>query len=635
MTEALGAVSAQARRPMAKAVNLPGWTIGLMIYVHDLVMAALAMAMVLLARYRFETKATPYGMVWESTLAFALVCAVVFPLLKLHRGVWRFTALNDIWRIAQASAVSVVLVLPVLFLVNRLVDFPRSAPVLVIGVSILFLSLGRVLLSGLASGDVRAALSFEDRSAPSMVMVGAERDAADFLRENRRSPAPMRIAGLVTPDDSVAGRTIDGRPVLGSLARLTVILRGLASRETQPPQVVVVDPRPSRALLEQVVAAAGEAGVRVARARATAGGPSALAPVQAADLLGRPPRILDPVRAHGLVAGKRVLVTGAGGTIGSELTRQILSHGPERVILFDASEYNLYAIDRELAESGTAVPWSVELGDVRDQGRLAELFAREQPQVVVHAAALKHVPLMEANPSEAVLTNLGGAVHLARLARDLSEAFVFISTDKAVNPTNVMGATKRAAERAIQAVMAGGKAHAAIVRFGNVLGSAGSVVPLFERQIAAGGPVTLTHPDMVRFFMTVQEAAGLVLQAAALPQGPGLASVYVLDMGEPVRIEDLARRMIHLHGLRPGKDIALVHTGLRPGEKLFEEVFYAAEDVRPTDADGVMAARTDPAEWTALSATFERLMAAAKARDERAVIAGLMALEPGFQPDPR
>ena len=621
--------------PPLKDPFFSGPKIALLIYVHDLLMAAAAMAAVLLTRYRFEPKATPYGMIAESTLAFALVAAVVFPVFKLHRGVWRFTALNDIWRIVQAVAASSLLVLPVLFLINRLVDFPRSAPVLVIGAAVLFISLGRILNSALASGDIRAVLSLQDRTAPAMVLIGTGRDAADFLRENRRAAQPMRIAGLVTPNDLVAGRMIDGCPVLGSLDRLPYILRGLSQREKQLPQLVVVDPRPSRALLEQIVAAAGEAGVRVARARAMVGGASALAPVQAADLLGRPPRVLDQKRALDLVAGKRVLVTGAGGTIGSELTRQILSYRPERVILFDASEYNLYAIDRELTELGIEVPWSVELGDVRDQGRLSELFARERPQVVVHAAALKHVPLMEANPSEAVMTNLGGAVQVARLARDLSEAFVFISTDKAVNPTNVMGATKRAAERAIQALMVGGKATAAIVRFGNVLGSTGSVVPLFERQITAGGPVTLTHPDMVRFFMTVQEAAGLVLQAAALPQVPGAAGVYVLDMGEPVRIEDLARRMIQLHGLRPDRDIALVHTGLRPGEKLFEEVFYAAEDVRQTEADGVMAARTDPAHWSDLQGAFEDLMSAAQTRNEAAVIAGLVALEPGFLPDPR
>jgi O-antigen biosynthesis protein WbqV len=366
-----------------------------------------------------------------------------------------------------------------------------------------------------------------------------------------------------------------------------------------------------------------------------AGGTQVLTPVQAADLLTRPPRPLDADRARNLIEGKRVLVTGAGGTIGGELTRQILALGPASLILFDASEFNLYSIDRELAETGTTMTWRSELGDVRDEARLAELFARERPQIVLHAAALKHVPLMEANPAEAVLTNVAGALAVARLARDLAEVFVFVSTDKAVNPTNVMGATKRVAERGIAALMAGGKARAAVVRFGNVLGSAGSVVPLFERQIAAGGPLTLTHPDMVRYFMTVQEAAGLVLQAAALPEPAGSARIYVLDMGEPVRIEDMAEKLIRLHGLRPGHDIALVHTGLRPGEKLYEELFYAEEDVCATAADGVMVACTPVQNWADIEAPLAELQDAAKRRDQRQVISNLCALEPDFVPEPK
>jgi FlaA1/EpsC-like NDP-sugar epimerase len=358
--------------------------------------------------------------------------------------------------------------------------------------------------------------------------------------------------------------------------------------------------------------------------------------VDAADLLDRPPRTLDPERARSLIRGKRVLVTGAGGTIGAELTRQALKLEPERVILLDASEYNLYAIDQALREEGYPDIWTVELGDVRDVPRLEELFNREQPQVVLHAAALKHVPLMELNPAEAVLTNLGGALNVARLAKDRCEALVLISTDKAVNPTNVMGATKRAAERAVRAATRGGMVRTAIVRFGNVLGSTGSVAPLFERQIARGGPITVTHPEMERFFMTVQEASRLVLQAASLPtpgggdDGDG-GGVYVLDMGEPVKIDHLARQMIQLHGLQPDEDIEIVYTGLRPGEKLFEEIFYEAEAVHPTQVDGVLSAYDPAPTWEAVADQVERLLGAAVARDEDRVVAALQALEPAFQ----
>ena len=604
-----------------------------LIYAHDLAAAGAAMAGVLLIRYRFEHKPTPYEIIWTATAVFVLICAAVFPLLKLHRGLWRYTSLNDVMRVVQAAVLANLLLLPILFGINRLTDFPRSTPVLATVAAIGLLSFGRLLSRVLTTGDLRAAFRFTDTKQPPAVVVGSPDDASLFLHAMRRSAdQPFRICGVVTLERAATGRTLHGAEVIGALPNLTAILRALHAREGRAVQVVLADRRPTRALLDRVVSAAGEAGCTVARARPAGGSGAALTPVQAADLLARPPRNLDLGPARALIAGCRVLVTGAGGTIGSELVRQIAGLGPERLILLDASEYNLYAIDHELREAGVAAPWTAELGDVRDIARLEELFAREKPQVVIHAAALKHVPLMEMNPAEAVLTNLGGAINVARLAGHYAGAFVFISTDKAVNPTNVMGATKRVAERAVQALAPGGSARAAVVRFGNVLGSNGSVVPLFERQIAQGGPVTLTHPDMVRYFMTVQEASSLVLQAASLPAAAGEALVYVLDMGEPVRIEDLARQLIRLHGLRPGKDIKIVHTGLRPGEKLYEEIFYAAEDVRGTAADGVMEARADPLDWPDLDEPIAALLAAAARRDQAQVIALLKVLEPAFKP---
>ena len=385
-------------------------------------------------------------------------------------------------------------------------------------------------------------------------------------------------------------------------------------------------------MLEAVVAAAGEAGARVARIRDSAGG--TVAPLEAADLLDRPPRKLDLSRARALIADKRVLVTGAGGTIGSELVRQALELEPANLVLMDSSEFNLYAIDQALIEAAAPPIWNAALNDVRDPEGLRTLFEREKPHVVLHAAALKHVPLMEINPCEAVLTNIGGAINIARLAREHCEALVFISTDKAVNPTNVMGATKRIAERCVHAIARGGKARVAVVRFGNVLGSTGSVVPLFERQIAAGGPVTVTHPEMERYFMTVQEAASLVLQTGALPAecAGEEGCLYVLDMGEAVTIDHLARQLIRLHGLRPDIDIPIVYSGLRPGEKLYEEIFYDGEAVQATAADGVWAASDRAQSWSELEGPVGELIEAARRRDDKAVLALLQALEPAFRP---
>lgn len=346
-------------------------------------------------------------------------------------------------------------------------------------------------------------------------------------------------------------------------------------------------------------------------------------------ILARKPRSLDPGRTRELLRGRRVLVTGAGGTIGGELTRRAAAQEPESLILFDASEFNLYGLDQQLTESGAKASWTLALGDVRDRARLEQVFAAHRPEVVLHAAALKHVPLMETHPCEAVLTNVGGVVHVMELARETTGSFVFISTDKAVNPTNVMGVTKRVGERIVQALAEGARTRTAIVRFGNVLGSTGSVVPLFERQIARGGPVTVTHKEMTRWFMTVGEAAELVLQAASLPE-PGKADVFVLDMGEAVRIDDLARQLIRLAGLEPDLDIKIQYTDLRPGEKLAEEIFYAEEDVSPTRVDGVMTARADTAGLDTLRPDLDALLAAAAARDEVETLARLAALEPEF-----
>ncbi len=615
-------------RAPRRAARFTPW----LVLAHDLLWSAAVMAGVLLVRYYFERKPAPDHLVSRSTLLFTALCGLVFVALRQHRTMWRFTTLNEVLKLAQGVVIADLLLLPILFALDRAQDFPRSTPLMVAPILIVVLALGRVLAHAVAHGDLSAAFKFEDRALPPAVIVGSGQAVAAYLTQLRRSRgrAGIRVAGLVTLDGAPFGRTIQGAEILGDLRRLASILKALTAAEAREPQLVLAEPRPGRELMDAVVAAAGEAGARVTRVRGGAG----VAPVDAADLLDRPPRSLDPERARGLIAGKRVLVTGAGGTIGSELTRQALRLGPERLILLDASEFNLYAIDQllrdEFLADGGVQAWTAELGDVRDVGRLEELFARERPHVVLHAAALKHVPLMELNPAEAVLTNLGGAMNVARLARGC-EAMVFISTDKAVNPTNVMGATKRVAERAVRAITAGAPVRAAVVRFGNVLGSTGSVAPLFERQIARGGPVTVTHPDMLRFFMTVQEASSLVLQAAAIPAGAEAGGVYVLDMGEPVHIDHLARQMIQLHGLRPDQDIAIEYVGLRPGEKLFEEIFYDAETVRPTGVDGVLCAYDDAPAWTALEAPLAALMQAAAARDEPAVIARLQALEPAFR----
>jgi FlaA1/EpsC-like NDP-sugar epimerase len=309
---------------------------------------------------------------------------------------------------------------------------------------------------------------------------------------------------------------------------------------------------------------------------------SDIRPISVEDILGRPPVQLDDGAIAAMVKGRVVLVTGAGGSIGLELCRQVAAHGPARLLLLDQCEVLLYQAEQELIAAGHGALITPVVGDVTDLARMTEVFAAHRPSLVLHAAAHKHVPMMEAQPGEALKNNVTGTWVVAHLAAEHgAEKFVLISSDKAVNPTNVMGASKRLAELMLRSLQArlGGRTSFMAVRFGNVLGSSGSVIPIFRRQIAAGGPVTVTHPEVKRYFMTIPEAVGLVLQSATLGQG---GDILVLEMGQPLKIIDVARQLIELSGLRPDADIEIRIIGLRPGEKLVEELQCAGEQFRPT-----------------------------------------------------
>lgn len=366
---------------------------------------------------------------------------------------------------------------------------------------------------------------------------------------------------------------------------------------------------------------------------------SEIRPIEVEDLLGRPQRVLDRSGLERMVAGRRVLVTGAGGTIGGELVRQLAALGPSYLALLDNAEYQLYLIDHEMAERWPDLPRVAILGDVRDRVRIDQVLARERPDLVFHAAAFKHVPLVEANPNEGVLTNVAGTRVVADAAAAAGvAAMVLISTDKAVNPASLMGVSKRVAESYCQALdvaaLARGGTRFVTVRFGNVLGSTGSVVPLFQRQIAAGGPLTVTDPEMTRYFMTVREAVELVLQACDLAlSGPKDESgaIHVLEMGQPVKILDLARQMIRLAGLRPGDDIKITFTGLRPGEKLYEELFHDQENLVATGRPGILLARPRTADLAILARALDEIEEAARNRRTDDTLAALLRLVPEYQ----
>ncbi|MEZ5998804.1 MAG: polysaccharide biosynthesis protein, partial [Hyphomonas sp.] len=428
------------------------------------------------------------------------------------------------------------------------------------------------------------------KDAQPVLLVG---DAANCVAVIRRLQMPaqaqtLRVLGLIDMEGNDPGRAIRGVPIFGDLSELATVIDVLTVRYGQTPWVAVTGKARHRKTMMKILEVASDHGAAIMALNPDETA-QVLERVRPADLLARPERSLNIKPVRELVEGARVLVTGGGGTIGSELARQVAGLRPESLTILDSCEYNLYAIDLELRKAVPDVTFGTRLGDIRDASRVRDVFQNAQPELVIHAAALKHVPLMERNVCEAILTNVAGAVNAARAAAAVgAKRFVFISTDKAVEPDNVMGATKRLAEIALSHIAAETGMAAAMVRFGNVLGSSGSVVPLFEKQIAEGGPVTLTDMGVTRYFMTVEEASALVLQAAALQQEKSRSELYVLDMGEPMAILQLAETMIRLKGLVPGVDIQITETGLREGEKLHEALTYEHEAVVDTPVEGVL-----------------------------------------------
>lgn len=460
-----------------------------------------------------------------------------------------------------------------------------------------------------------------------VLIVGAGNAGVIALREIRQATT-WQVVGFIDDDRTKVGKQIQGVPVLGGRE---AIPRVAAERHVD--MILIAMPSAPKAEVREIHAIAQRTGctIRIVPAlselmsgRLTV---NRLREVQIEDLLGREPAVIDTQGVSGYLCGRVVLVTGAGGSIGSELCRQVARFGPQRLILVGHGENSIFGIQGELKERFPDLATVSFIADVRDEAKVRRLFAEFRPEIVFHAAAHKHVPLMEANPDEAVTNNVFGTFNVARAAAEAgAERFVLISTDKAVNPVNCMGASKRVAEMIIQAMGRGDRqfrTRFVAVRFGNVLGSRGSVIPIFRRQIAAGGPVTVTHPDMKRYFMTIPEAVQLVLQAGAMSEG---GEIYVLRMGHPVRIVDLAREMIRLSGLEPDVDIKIEFTGIRPGERLFEELHTEGETVAPTPHKDIVKLRGEGIDLAWLEHGLSLLREAAASGQVERVRALLLAM---------
>jgi FlaA1/EpsC-like NDP-sugar epimerase len=617
---------------------------------------ALAALSVPVARYISAPSSMSFEPAWMIPAGSITLLLAGLP-FRLSLQYWRFAGLGDLLAVAGSSAVGATL----LAILASLAGVASANPAFPFVHALTLL-----VLLGAPRVAYRQSLTKAGRptagDATAILLLGEGEDADLFLRavaQDRRRP--FQVEGLLALSQRQVGRRIQGHPILGTVVDLAPVLERLRSEDRLPGTLVVATPDLSGAALAAVVEQADRFGLSVRRApRPTSLDPAMpadgarsleLKPVAIEDLLNRPQVPLDRDGMARLIQGRRVIVTGAGGTIGSELARQVAALGPAELVLLDNGEFALWQIDLELTESHPHVKRQAMLADIRDEARIRSLFEDLRPELVFHAAALKHVPMVEANPLEGLMTNAAGTRHVADAARAAGAlAMVLISTDKAVNPSSVMGASKRLAEMYCQGLdlsargtgtpdlRAPGRSMRCItVRFGNVLGSTGSVVPLFQRQLARGGPLTVTHPDMRRYFMTVREAVSLVLQASVLGVGDvklvsGLdGGIFVLDMGEPVKIVDLARQMIRLAGLRPDLDIAIRFTGLRSGEKLYEELFHGAEPPVPTGHPGLLMAMPRTADPAIVGRAIEEIAAACRGGQARLALTLLGRLVPEFE----
>ncbi len=626
-------------------------------FLHDSIVAGASVILALYLRLGDVLFTMDWQPIAAMVTAFVVIALPTFLFFGMYRGIWRYASVHDLVNITKAATLAILLFFPLMFVINRLEPLPRSVPVIQWCLLIVMLGGARFAYRLLRHHPLGLFAGTRASKTIPVLLLGVGDAAEQFIRSMRSPSALYRVVGVLDDTNGIQGRSIHGIPVLGPLADLAPVVARLSARGERPRRLIMSDPatidRPAKQmLLEQ----AEELGLIAAclprltefKDAADADGPD-LRPIALEDLLGRPQHALDRLAINRLIGGRRVLITGAGGTIGSELARQIAALAPAELILLDSSEFNLYTVDLELRERHGDLSCRPVLCSIRDRERVMEICASYRPELVFHAAALKHVPMVEANPGEGVLTNVIGTRNVAdAAARHGALAMVQVSTDKAVKPNSIMGASKRLAEFYCQSLDLAGAEQPQdparrsprfmTVRFGNVLGSSGSVVPLFQRQLARGGPLTVTHPEIERYFMTVREAVELVLQASAhgvahTEQARG--QIFVLNMGKPAKIADVARQMIRLAGLRPDIDVGIEFTALRPGEKLSEELFDDNEEHLPAAVQGVFVAKSQSINLEVLRRVFDELAAVVRRRDHEGLERLITLVLPSFRQEAR
>lgn len=576
-------------------------------------------------RFDFDIPEMWHPVMWGTLWRALAIKMAVFTAMRMFQGWWKYVSLRDLTQLARGLAIGSILFLVLNVFVSA-GPYPRSIYLLDFGLSLFLIGGARGSLRLVREAMRTMSLTAEEK--PNVLIIGAGDTGETLLREIQKNPnLPYRPIGFLDDDRYKHGLRIHGVPVLGDIAVISPMVEKHAVEH-----IIIAMPSATRDQMRRVIDATKATGLKTMILPAVESildghvSLGLLREISISDVLGREPVKLDTASIGRFIQGRRVMVTGAGGSIGSEICRQLLRFQPAQLVMVERGETPLFYIHRELvaAHGERLAPY---IASVTDRPRMEQIFAQHTPDIVIHAAAYKHVPLMELHPCEAVLNNIHGTKVVADLAGEFGVGtFVLISTDKAVNPTSVMGVTKRCTELYVLSRGEHYDTDYCAVRFGNVLGSNGSVVPIFREQIERGGPVTVTHPEMTRYFMTIPEASQLVLQAAAIGAG---GEMFILDMGQPVKIADLARDMIRLSGLSED-DIEVTFTGPRPGEKLFEELTLAAEDVDKTRHDKIFVGATDATEVAVLLDSLDGLLDAACDGDDLKVRMVLKKIVPSY-----
>lgn len=601
----------------------------------DVFLVTLALYLSYLMRFEFEIPKA-YFMSFLHTLPLIVSIKItVFVFFRIYQGLWRYTSVEDVLAIGKASIISTLGIVILILLFYRFEGYPRSVFILDWGIAFLLVAGIRVGTRLYCSQkEKKTHASFSQRSARArtrLLIIGAGHTGEKVVREILENPS-LRFDPIGFLDDSAEKleMSIHGVKVLGRPDQIKTF-------QTLFDQILIAIPSATAAQVRRIVTLC-EASAKPFRIVPSLGelingklSVKASREVTIQDLLGREEVRLDKEHISANLQGKRILVTGAGGSIGSELVRQITRFSPEAIALVDMNEFHLFQIQAECAQRFPQINAIGFLRDIRDPETLRQVFGSFRPQIIFHAAAYKHVPMQESQPWEAVKNNIYGTNNLLQLAKEYAvEKFVLVSTDKAVHPTNVMGATKRIAEQLVLGANKQVDSRFMVVRFGNVLGSSGSVIPLFQEQIARGGPLTVTHPDITRYFMSIPEAAQLILQAAAMGQG---GEIFLLDMGQPVKIVDLAHDLIRLHGYEPGTDIGIHFTGLRPGEKLYEELITQGEGIVETPHEKIMVLRGNGSNLNGLRDQIASLLEVSRTFDSARIKQQLQEIVPEYLPD--